>query len=165
MAPAGRHRGGSVLLFATRHPAAWGLCCRTPSKQTAFSRVSHQHCLQLPRYSLAKAAITVTKITKCTRFPVPFKMTGGTQNMARSTRSSVEICAIFGCSYNQRKLRNVLPMQCFDHKPLPRKQCSCGPTPYPHTPPIPTHYPFYKMPGNTDTNGNTLGQISENQTP
>ena len=111
LTPAGRHRAGSVLLFATRHPVAWGLSCRTPSKQTAFSRVSLPHCLQLPQYSLAKAAITVIKITKCTRFLVSLKMTGGTQNMSRSTRSSVEICAIFGCSYNQRKLRNVLPMQ------------------------------------------------------
>ena len=111
LAPAGRHRGGSVLLFATRYPAAWGLSCRAPSKQTAFSRVSHQHCLQLPQYSLAKAAITVTKITKCTRFPISPKMTGSTQNMSRSMRSSVEICAIYGCSYDQRKLRNFLPMQ------------------------------------------------------
>lgn len=32
-------------------------------------------------------------------------------------------CAVNGCSYSQRNLNNLLPMQCFNRMPLLRKEC------------------------------------------
>ena len=47
-------------------------------------------------------------------------------NWSRSMRSGTS-CATHGhCSSSQRKLNTVLQMQCFVHKPLLRKECSCG---------------------------------------
>lgn len=36
-------------------------------------------------------------------------------------------CAVKGCHYSSEKLKQVLDRECFDHKPLARKNCSCEP--------------------------------------
>ena len=48
------------------------------------------------------------------------------QNISGSTSSSRTSRAVHGWSYNRRKLNNVLGMQCCNHTPLLRKDCSCG---------------------------------------
>ncbi|KAK7482828.1 hypothetical protein BaRGS_00025994 [Batillaria attramentaria] len=36
-------------------------------------------------------------------------------------------CSVRGCSYNEKKLKELLSRPCFDHFPLLRKNCSCDP--------------------------------------
>ena len=50
----------------------------------------------------------------------------GMQNRSRSL-SSGAVLTVHSCSYSGRKLNNLLQMQCFNHKLLLRKECSCVP--------------------------------------
>ena len=46
------------------------------------------------------------------------------QNSSRPTKTSRASRAVHGCSYNQRKLNNLLEMLCLDHKLFfLRKEC------------------------------------------
>ena len=36
-------------------------------------------------------------------------------------------CAVNGCNRNQKQLNRILDVQCFDHKPLLQRNCSCDP--------------------------------------
>lgn len=42
-----------------------------------------------------------------------------------STRSSGRHCAVHGCTYNQRKLKERLKLPCCDHFPLTKGECPC----------------------------------------
>ena len=43
----------------------------------------------------------------------------------QNSRSSGAHCSVKGCSRNQRQLNGLLDQECFDHKPLARRNCKC----------------------------------------
>ncbi|KAK7461581.1 hypothetical protein BaRGS_00038666 [Batillaria attramentaria] len=57
------------------------------------------------------AAVRATLETFCSK--MAFRSGGGRH------------CSVRGCSYNEKKLKEILNRPCFDHFPLLRKDCSC----------------------------------------
>lgn len=68
------------------------------------------------------------------------KKAKGMQNRSGFTRSGGASCAVYGWSYNGRKLNNALWMKCFCHELLLGKKWSCG---------------LHKMPDNANSNTRT----------
>ena len=75
-----------------------------------------------------RAAITITKIWEPENNFQFLKRSEGMQHRPKSRRSREVTCAVYGCRFNQRKLRNMLQRQRLDHKPLLGKECACKPS-------------------------------------
>ena len=63
-------------------------------------------------------------------------------------------CAVNGCSWNQRKLNNLLNVPCFDHTTLLRKDCSCAPP-----------YKLHRMPDDPDLKRQWLAALKRKFPP
>lgn len=69
-------------------------------------------------------------------------------------RRSGTTCAVRGCTYNQTKLNDWLKLECFDHKPKTKSECSC-----------PRWYSFHRLPNDDEAKRNWLKNLNLKKPP
>ncbi|KAF7650772.1 hypothetical protein LDENG_00120980 [Lucifuga dentata] len=71
-----------------------------------------------------------------------------------SLRSSGTTCAVRGCTYNQAKLNEWLKLECFEHKPKTKSDCSCR-----------RWYSFHRIPKDDESKRNWLKNLNLKKPP